>query len=59
MLVSVVILVAIVGCFIALFLEVAKLQSEVSSFKKKLTDQTPFIMRHLQQINVSIDDRSI
>ena len=56
MLVSIVMLVAIVGCFIALFLEVAILQSELSSFKKTLTDQTPIIMRHLQQINVSIED---
>ena len=48
MLVSVVMLVGIVavGCFIALFLEVAK-----------LTEQTPIIMRHLQQINISIEDR--
>ena len=50
MFVSVVMLVAIVGCFIALFLEVAKL-------KKTLTEQTPIIMHHLQQINVSIEDR--
>ena len=57
MLVSIVMLVAIVGCFIALFLEVAKLQSKVSSFKKTLTEQTPIIMRHLQQINVSVEDR--
>ena len=57
MLVSIVMLVAIVGCFIALFLEVAKLQSELSSFKKTLTEQTSIIMRHLQQINVSIEDR--
>ena len=56
-LVSIVMLVTIVGCFIALFLEVAKLQSELSSFKKTLTEQTPIIMRHLQQINVSIEDR--
>ena len=48
MLVSTVMLVAIVGCFIALFLEVAKLQSEASSFKKKLTEQTPIIMHHIE-----------
>ena len=57
MLVSIIMLVAIVGCFVALFLEVAKLQSEVSSFKKTLTEQTPIIMRYLQQINVSVEDR--
>ena len=64
MLVSIVMLVAIVGCIFALFLEVAKLQSEVanlqsevSSFKKTLTEQTPIIMRHLQQINVSMEER--
>ena len=57
MLVSIVMLVATVGCFVALFLEVAKLQSEASSFKKTLTEQIPIIMRHLQQINVSIEDR--
>ena len=34
---SIVMLVAIVGCFVALFLEVAKLQSEASSFKKTLS----------------------
>ena len=57
MLVSVVMLVVIVGCFVALFLEVAKLQSEASSFKKTLTEQIPIIMRHLQQINVSVEER--
>ena len=48
MLVSIVMLVVIVGCFIALFLEVAKFHSEVSSFKKKLTEQTPIIMHHIE-----------
>ena len=43
MFVSIVILVAIVGCFIALFLEVAELQSEAPSFKNALTEQTPII----------------
>ena len=57
MLVSIVLLVTIVGCFFALFLEVVKLQSEVSSFKKTLTEQTPIIMRHLQQINLSMEER--
>ena len=49
MFVSIVMLVAIVGCFIALFLEVAKF--------KTLTEQTPIIIRHLQQINISVEDR--
>ena len=57
MLVSIVMLVPIVGCFVALFLDVSRLQSEVSSFKKTLIEQTPIIMRHLQQINISIEDR--
>ena len=57
MLASIAMLVAIVGCFVALFLEVAKLQSEASSFKNTLTEQTPIIMRHLQQIYKSIKDR--
>ena len=47
-LVSIVMLLAIVGCFVALFLEVAKLHSEASSFKKKLTEQTPIIMHHIE-----------
>ena len=54
MLVSIVMLVPIVKCFVALFLDVARLQSEVSSFKKTLTEQTPIIMRHLQQNSRSI-----
>ena len=52
MLVSIVMLMAIVGCFVALFLEVVKLQSEASSFKNALTEQTPIIKERVRTSNI-------
>ena len=44
-------------CFIALFLEVAKLNSEISAFKETYTEQTPTIMLQINTSLQSIEDR--